>query len=252
MKNNLSEAMLTDLKDRCPNIRELEVIENHFTQIPLKVFPPKLKVLRLKSCYIPGGWFSSCDQYLPQLEVLDLSDCKKTSDSDMKAISHCKALKVLKVDGCYRIGPSGLESIALSLSGLKQLHMSGVNCSDLALHHICRNLKLLTNLNLSGAKESKRVNISPGALTGSITILSELQWLHLGYSNLTDETLSALSVLKKLNWLCISYTNTTKKGIENYRNNTIFRGGSEDLVVRADHVEEKSEVSSLDSTLDYQ
>lgn len=44
---------------------------------------------------------------LPQLELLDLTDCEQITDATIKAIVfHCRLLRSLNVSGCNKVYPS--------------------------------------------------------------------------------------------------------------------------------------------------
>ena len=152
-KSVLSDAMLIDLKERCPHISELKITKTNLSDVSLTSLPIGLQMLSLTHCYIPNGWFrllSDNKEILANLRQLDLSNSSKTNDADISCLVKARnQLKSLKLDGCYRITGVGLKSIADDLHDLESLDVGGTTCEDISVHHLCRGCPKLENLHLT-------------------------------------------------------------------------------------------------------
>jgi hypothetical protein len=136
------------------------------------------------------------------------------------------------------VTPEGLEVIGQKLYDLTDLELSEVKCSDGALHHICRNLKHLNKLVLSGTK-NQRNNMNDMIVINGVTTLAALQHLDLSYCDIGDRALSALCTVKSLKFIDVSCTNVTEKGVNEFKTN------NNSIVVKATHLNES------EATLDY-
>ena len=190
----LSDAMLKDLQDRCPNMIILELCQANLTNVSVDNLPKKLQQLIIKSSLVTPGWFNglaTSSTILQNLCLVDLSQSSKTSNADVKQICNRQSITVLKLTGCYRISEDGLKHIADNLVDLTVLHISETSCTDLALHHISRQQKKLQELDIS-----KCGQITDGGLGSIITGLSGLTWLSI--ADCPKITLSAARQLTRL------------------------------------------------------
>ncbi|MGD9682516.1 MAG: protein kinase [Candidatus Obscuribacterales bacterium] len=76
-----------------------------------------LRILGLGALDLDGTSLSTISRL--SLESLDLSDNKRLDDAGLLKLSRIKTLKMLKVNGCDRITPAGIEALKKKLPGLK-------------------------------------------------------------------------------------------------------------------------------------
>lgn len=191
-KNNLSIAMMKELSDRCPKITHLELVKANLSTVPANTIPSTLTTLTITNSLIPNGWFKEmCEgRLLPRLEEIDLSYSTKTSNGDLKDLSLLTDLKVLRVNGCYRVKEEGLKAIGENCKHLLVLEISGTGCTDLAIHIICRNVVNLERINLEGCQQVK-----DGSMETINTCLKQLKWINVkDCSGLTQAGVSKLCV----------------------------------------------------------
>ena len=140
--------MLGELCDRCPQIRSLHLEQCNTDNVNSDKLPSSLTYLTLRNCSWQPRWFKSRKQTLSNLKHLDLSHTTRVDNFDAEDISTFSNLEELKLNSCYRISETGIEKLT-KLSKLRVLAISGTGCTDLALHHICRNLGSLQRLDIS-------------------------------------------------------------------------------------------------------
>ena len=227
-KASLSDAMLKDLQERCPNIRELGLLEMNLSAVSAEFLPSKLTHLSITSCFVPPAWFKLMQQkdLMPSLTFLDLSKSSKLSNGDLKDLCSRTGLKTLLIGECYRVSDAGCQAIADNLKSLTELDISYTKCSDVVLHMLCRNLRSLHTLNLShcsGVTDSGigsivscltqlkdlRVNscsISHGMLQAIAKNLKNLTVLEVGETGLSDTTFYEIcNNLQQLKHLDLAY-----------------------------------------------
>ena len=172
MKHNLSNAMLKELKERCPNMKTLTLIKSNLSSVSAEHLPCKLQELCITSCFLPPKWFSHVDIAVKQsLLSLDLSNSSKLSNMDLKDIKDFNNLQFLSINGCYRVTEEGLLTVN-EFTKLSVLEMAETGCTDLNLHHIARRNTLLTKLNLRACRQ-----ITDGGLSNLATGLKKLNYL---------------------------------------------------------------------------
>ena len=206
-RSSLSDAMLRDLQERCPNVKVLHLRSTNLTLVSATNLPDKLQKLMITQSLIPPGWFKTIadNDRVKDLTYLDLSKSTKTTNSDLKDIATRSNLTVLNINGNYRVTEKGLKVIAQRLPNLEVLEISETGCTDLALHHIGRGLTKLKRLNLSRCHQ-----ISNSGAETIADCLMELEWLHLGEcKQLTDSGLRGFHKLKKLRHLVVTETGCT-------------------------------------------
>ncbi|XP_041358086.1 F-box/LRR-repeat protein 12-like isoform X2 [Gigantopelta aegis] len=147
-KHSLSDAMLGELRDRCPRIKSLHLEQCNTDNLTSDKLPSSLTQLTLRNCSWQPRWLKPSDQILSNLKHLDLSQTTRVDNFDAEDISTFSSLEELKLNSCYRVGETGLEKLT-KLSRLRELEISGTGCTDMALHHICRHLGDLRRLNIS-------------------------------------------------------------------------------------------------------
>ncbi|XP_070563828.1 F-box/LRR-repeat protein 12-like [Ptychodera flava] len=198
----LSNAVLQDLKERCPNLSHLEIMEANFNSLDASTLPSSLTSLVLQYCELPKQWFkdlSTDDSLLPKLQCLDLSFSTRISQADLKDICN-RPLRELKLNGCYRINDTGIQHIAETLQDLEVLELAQCDITDLSLHHISRHLKKLDKLNLADCNSLTETGVP------SLSLLKNLRWLSLAHCNRIVNTslLNLAKSLKLLKYLDIS------------------------------------------------
>lgn len=177
-------------------MKTLELVRTNLTPVSLANFPNHLEELLITDSLVPHGWFShmSKEGSFPKLKLLHLSQSSKTSDADLKDIIAKSSLTVLKLRGCYRVTEKGLQAVAESQKELDVLEISETQCTDLALHHIGRNLTKLKTLNISGC-----VKVTNAGVAVLAACLRDLESLDMNGCPLDTQTcLGNLKKLKKL------------------------------------------------------
>ena len=212
-KPSLSDAMLKELQERSPNLRQFGLMELSVANISAANLPPKLHHLSITQSLVPPGWFKPivAQDLISELCYLDLSNSTKTSNADLKDLCSRKEIQTLKLGGCYRVTEEGLKVVAETLKGLRVLDISETQCTDLALHHISRNLSELTQLDMT-----KCGKVTDGGVATVAALLKKLEMLKLnGCCKVTDGALQAVAAtLKRLTVLEISDTSCTDIGLE--------------------------------------
>ena len=106
-------------------------------------------------------------------------------------------ITTLKLNGCYRITDEGFQAIAEQLKNLEVLCIRETECTDLAIHHISRNLKGLQHLDLTQCGR-----ITDGAIGSIASSLHKLRWLSIaGCDKVTEDGIKQFSNLKLLETL---------------------------------------------------
>ncbi|XP_025109873.1 F-box/LRR-repeat protein 12-like isoform X3 [Pomacea canaliculata] len=194
-KNNwdqspLSEALLKELKNRCPSLLYLHLELSNITKLPsARILPSSLTHLVLHRNIWPPRWFQGSVASLTHLVHLDLAETTRVDNHDVRDIVQFTNLLSLKLDGCYRLTEEGLLLIPKHLRSLTSLSLMHCNTTDLLAHHIARNLKELRELNLSFSK-----SLTESCLPIVIDGLLNLEQLFLdGCSNMSLKAFSVLS-----------------------------------------------------------
>ena len=187
-KMSLSDAMLKELSDRCPNIKHLGLVMASVTSLSVTKLPPGLTSLSITQSFIPSGWFH-VPNLLPELTELDLSDSTKTSSVDMKDIAKWTKLKVLRLNGCYRVKEEGLLAVAAACKSVTVLEIAETGVTDSAIHHLSRAMPGLTRLNLARCN-----NVNDGSMETITACLHNLDWIDVtGCKRLTGRGVAKLT-----------------------------------------------------------
>ncbi|XP_046552496.1 F-box/LRR-repeat protein 12-like [Haliotis rubra] len=174
-KHSLSDAMLLDLQERCPKMLSLTLVKCNTDNLNCKNLPRSLKHLTMNQCAWTPRWLKTSIDL--DLTNLDLTKCSRVDNFDLADIAEkFPNLKHLVLNHCYRVTESGLEKIVTMLTDLTHLELSDTACSDLTIHHMCRNLPHLKNLNLSRCGQMNQSSL--GTIAGA---LKELQSLNVAY-----------------------------------------------------------------------
>lgn len=204
--HSLSDAMLEELDQRCPNISSLTLVQCNTDNLHCKKLPKSLNRLTMTQCLWTPRWLSSLDDL--DLTHLDLSGSTRVDNFDMSDIvKKFPNLASLALNGCYRVGESGVSKVATSLVKLRHLELSQTACSDLAVHHISRLLPRLQHLNLSQC--SQLTQSSLGSIAASLTGLESLDMT--ATSQLKLEGFMQLNACTSLRHLKLGSTTTLKE-----------------------------------------
>ncbi|OWF41271.1 F-box/LRR-repeat protein 12-like [Mizuhopecten yessoensis] len=206
-KPSLSDAMLRDLGERCPNICDLHLHMCKTDNISAGNLPGSLTRLVLHGCSWQPRWLKGNENNLKNIVDLDLSCCCRVDSFDMHDIGNWTRMKTLKLNGLYRLNEKGIKHVATSLPLLERLELSYTQCTELAVHHISRHLKNLRHLNMSNCSllnDSAVETLSSG--------LQKLEYLDLkSNSRLTISGLSSLKACKRLSVLVFDFNDDTEK-----------------------------------------
>ena len=222
-KSTLSDAMLKELLERCPNIRTLELMEVNLTKVSVECLPPRLTRLCVTSSLFPCGWFRAVGDgtVLTSLQRVDLSDSGKTSNSDVASLCCCQHITDLKLNGCYRVTDAAAMTIADKLPLLESLEMSSTSCTDLALHHIGRHLTKLVVLNMSACTAITDLGI--GLIGHGLIRLKHLSVNQCpSVSDTGVEQLASLKDLRSLSALSTGVTQTAADRLKTVLTNCVI------------------------------
>ena len=142
----VSNALLEDLRTKCPNIQELSFAHINLGDISANKLPRSLTTLKLASCGWSVNWLDDAD--LPNLQNLALENCTRIDDAELKPVVKFSTLESLMMKGLYRVKDDGIRYLAENLTVLKSLELDEFRITDLAVHHICRNMARLETLKL--------------------------------------------------------------------------------------------------------
>lgn len=184
--------MLNDLKDRCPNLKEIHLKNCNTVNLNPRLFPSTLFKLTFENCAIQPGLMKKFTEDLPELSSLDVSRTVRFDDAELSYMCGTDQLKVLIVNGCYRVTVEGLTKIAQQMTRLERLEMEDtgiVNINqnfELAAHHMARHMISLKHLNLKGC-----IPLTSTNLQNLVFGLKKLQTLNvaccpLKYSSLVE------------------------------------------------------------------
>ncbi|CAG5117235.1 unnamed protein product [Candidula unifasciata] len=210
----LSDAMLKNLAARCPNLQLLHLHDCGTSNISFASLPPSITCLKIVSSFWQPRWMKDKQKHLAKLEHLTLKSVQVDA-YDLEDIAFWKSLKCLSLMGCYRLGTSGVKTIADHLTELELLNLSGTHIDDLAVHHIAACLTKLKELSLA-----KCPSVSNGALATIAEGLPVLNKLDISYCpritmiGLESLFISKLSVLivERLKRLSETEIQTLKSG----------------------------------------
>lgn len=200
-KHSLTNAMLQDIKERCPNIRELHLHGCNTEILDVSLLPVSIKSLTIASSSWQPRWLKQAD--LSNLVYLNLNESVRVDNFDLDDIIKCSNLKKLVLEKCYRISDPGFQKIATNLTNLEELDLSGTQCSDLALHHFSRHLVNLRTLVLKRCN-----NITNSGLFTLVTGLKKLECLDVtkckqvsktGITQCKDNSKSLKEIISDLN-----------------------------------------------------
>lgn len=155
---SLSDAMLKDLKERCPNLKEIHLKNCNTMNLDPSLLPSSLVKLTLENCAIEPGLMKHFTRDLPELSYLDVSRTVRFDDRELSYVCGTDQLKVLIMNGCYRVTAEGLSKAAQQMASLERMEIGDAAIEnknqnfELAAHHMTRHMVSLKHLNLQGCK----------------------------------------------------------------------------------------------------
>ncbi|XP_071799293.1 F-box/LRR-repeat protein 12-like [Asterias amurensis] len=206
----ISNAVLKDLFERCPNITELHIEDAMLANIDSGNLPPTLKILKLKRCQTTFGWFKSAVDKgrFDHLHTLNVERSTRFCNEDLKDLASIPGggkLERLSFSSCYRVKHEGFVTMSEHLTHLTHLDICRTNVTDDDMHFICRQLKQLESLLVQDCDSLTDFSV------GSLSTLPNLQELDLGGSSMKftgDCIISLMGRLHKLKRLYISLSET--------------------------------------------
>jgi hypothetical protein len=174
--------MLTDLRDRCPNLEEIHLKNCNIANLNPKLFPATLVRLTLENCAIQPGLMKDFSEDLPQLSDLNVSGTVRFDDTELSFLCRTNQLKALILNGCYRVTVEGLSKVAQQMTNLERLELEDTGIKntnqnlELAVHHMARHMTSLKNLNFQGC-----ASLSPTILQNLLSGLKKLQTLNIAF-----------------------------------------------------------------------
>ena len=223
---NLPTAVLEDLHGSFPNLRTLWLHNCNLYPVNLALLPSSLHTLDLNGSDLHQDyWFKPIETgSLKYLKVLKLSGTP-ISIIDVEHISKLAALEVLHLDDSYwfindvqgwttiSVADDALKVVAEKLTRLTELRINGTECTNLALHHISRNLKNLKLLDMS-----ENCRLSDAAVGSVASGLKNLVHLDIsGCEKFTDAAVNSVANnLKQLEVFHFCKTNTTCEPVKSF------------------------------------
>lgn len=151
--------MLKDLKERCPNLKEIHLKNCNTMNLDPSLLPSGLVKLTLENCAIEPGLMKHFTRDLPELSYLDVSRTVRFDDRELSYVCGTDQLKVLIMNGCYRVtAAEGLSKAAQQMASLERMEIGDAAIEnrnqnfELAAHHMTRHMVSLKHLNLQGCK----------------------------------------------------------------------------------------------------
>jgi len=191
-KSSISDSMLKELSNRCPNLTVLHLQDCKTENISVENIPSTVKELSISKSSWKPRWLKDQQKYLTNINSLILTRTVRIDRFDLQDIAQITELRKLDLSGCYRIKDDDIEVVAKYLVKLEILNLSFTHIDDLGVHHIARNLKNLKELYL------RSCDLSDGMLANLI-ICPHLKVLDISDNErLTSEGIKSLTKLEKL------------------------------------------------------
>jgi hypothetical protein len=125
-----SAALLNEIGERCPNLRELHIIHAHLDSVTLRDFPPSLEFLGFEGCVVSLDFFGPLQDasVLANLKGMDLNYVHNLSSHSRHSIpgilSRRLEIRNLQLKHCFKISDEDLIRIPLRLTNLETLNVS--------------------------------------------------------------------------------------------------------------------------------
>lgn len=180
----LSTPLLEEIKIKALHLSTLTLSYCYLNNIDIASFPGSINKLCLSHSLVRLGLFKTLKtkNVFPVIEDLDLTCCTRISTADITSICHLHTLKILTLNGCYRITDNDVREIATKLKNIIFLDLSDCKrITDVSLQHIAQHMKDIEKLHLCNCHL-----ISPSGLIYLKHGCSNLEFLDLiGCSELT-------------------------------------------------------------------
>ena len=215
---SVSDAMLKELGNRCPNLWLLHLDDCNTDNISVESLPRSLCSLAVTQSSWQPRWLKDKHQFLANLEYLDLGGSVRVDKFDLQDIAQLSNLSGLKLNGCYRVKGPDIEIVVKGLPSLTSLDVSNTYIDQEALHHIARHAKNLEELHVAfctSVCDSSLITVTLG--------LCNLKKINLsGCVALTMEGLKSLWSLKNLEVLILEQKpNLSSKELDYLKNGFI-------------------------------
>lgn len=152
----VTENLLLQLREKCPKLESLCVQDAYIdsNKVAVSSFPPKLKALTLKNCYLSAyhnprsSFFSKINFHFKDLEQLLVEHCNWFDTHDLIAFSKIPNLKYLSLRGCNSFKdcvPYGSIATRFGFQALEVLDVreTPVTDSDIQCFNMTKSLKEL-------------------------------------------------------------------------------------------------------------
>ena len=179
----------------------------------MESLPSKLTHLRLISCLTSPDWFQNFSMHL---EVLDLSLSSKLSNNDVTTVCQsCKSIKVLHLNGCYRLTSSCMQRVFDELKDLRILGVKDTEFDELALCCLAAKQTNLQALAIGHKTKEKRKLLPNNVLLCQLPAFTKLRHLDLSHSLTEEETVRSLTrLLQRLETLDLRETLVSESDLE--------------------------------------
>lgn len=156
----------------------------------------------------PNQWFSLRDlATLKNLESLKLADCAQLQDSSMRHLSPLTKLSCLVFNGCSDLSDSFLTCL-LPLRQLKHLSLGGCCLTNRSID----SLRLLPKLQFLYLGDVQALDDEAARELGRH--MSQLKWLSLDSTSVTDAGVASLASLTQLELLDLARTRITGSALQ--------------------------------------
>lgn len=191
-KSSLSDSMLKELSNRCPNLKVLHLHDCKTENICVENIPSTVNVLSVTRSSWKPRWFQYKPNNLSNLHSLFLDRTVRIDRLDLLDIAQFPDLKMLSLSGCYRIESMGIQILTNSFLSLEFLDLSYINIEGIDVHHISRNLKKLKRLHLKSCGLSN-------SMLESLNVCNSLEILDISENkSISQEGIECLRCLKTL------------------------------------------------------
>ncbi|XP_038067274.1 F-box/LRR-repeat protein 20-like [Patiria miniata] len=141
----LNDAILKDIRRRCPNLVELHIDEADLSRVCSGHLPPTLEVLVLNRCITTPGWFQAgvSNSRLDRLRTLNFKNSIEIWNEDFKNIrSNRTQVERPNTSSCHDVSRRGFRCL-VKLVNLTDLDVSGTNIKDEDIDFINSKLRKL-------------------------------------------------------------------------------------------------------------
>ncbi|KAJ8040477.1 F-box/LRR-repeat protein 12 [Holothuria leucospilota] len=187
----LSNSFLSELRERCPNLRKFVVLNANLQDIMSSLFPKNVEVLRINYCQVREGWFHSAVEVgnFLNIKCLNITGCGRFTNKDIASLKQMKKLEELNILGCYRLTDQALETIAKDHINLKKLLIGDSDYTNKGILMISQSLKSLRSFTLQNCE------FVTGQCLNYILRMTTLEELDISYNPQFNDT--HVSMLRK-------------------------------------------------------